>query len=255
MNSKSAQIFVHIFFFILLPLFLFASDLSDYKKYGHKSPAWSPLVEAGFLAMEGGNINAAMGFFERAIGKGCKDGLVFLKVGTYYESNKDFERALEYFRLAEKHLPRYKTLEAAKTIHEHIGRVLYQLGRTAEAKKELLEAVRAQGDNFTITFLLGTIAKDEGDDQRVVTYYTKALTLPPPNGINLSETTFTILLELGKAHYNLKEYSKAEAIFNQVISIAPDNAIARRYLSNISYRKVQDSLKESNQKLLEQILR
>lgn len=232
-----------------------ASDLTDYKKHGHKSAAWTPLVESGFSAMESGNLDAAMNFFKRAVEKGCRDGLVYFNMAVYNESGNNFENAYNYFKLAEKYLPgRYKSHDAAKSIHEHLGRVLYHMGRTDEAESELKKALTSQGDNFTVVFLLGSIAQGKGDDEGVITYYSKALTLPPPEESKPGKLQLTMLVEIGKSAYKLKDYEIAEAAFRQVLQIVPNHTLARQYLGYIQHQKMTDAVKESDKKILEEII-
>lgn len=234
---------------------LLASDLTAYQKRGHKSPAWIPLVEAGMDAYDSGNYQAALNFFGQAMAKGCKDGLVYFKLGIYYETVDDLSKAKKYLTLAKKYLPkRYRGHKATKTVHEHLGRVLYSLGEKNAAKKELELARNYQGENFTIMFLLGSIAKDEGNDQKIVEYYSSALKKKPPPGVNPQEILVTLLVEIGKSYYNLREYDKSLTIWNQLLGIQPKHKIARQYKNNIERMKMDQQRKQEEQRIMEQFI-
>jgi len=241
---------------ILLVLFSFTAsgtDLKDYKKHGHRSDKWSPLVEAGIEAFDGGNPDAAMRFFSQAIKKGCKDGLVFFKIGLYYETREDLEKAKKYFSLAKTHLyKKYKSHPTTKNIHETLGRVLFSLGDIGAAKTELEKAVEVQGENFTLMFLLGSIASKAGDDSGIIHYYGKTLQHAPPEGTNSQQLLITIYVEIGKAHYNLSQFDKSLAIWNRLLQIAPKHPIARKYKETITRKQMKDSMKKSDQKILAQ---
>lgn len=233
------RIITAILALLAISLNVAAGDWQDYKRHGHKSSKWTPLVEAGFSAYESGNLDAAVGFFQRAMGKGCKDGLVYFNMGVYYESGGDLNKAKKYFELAKKYLPqRYPSHLATKTIHEHLGRISFTLGNMAEAKVELMQAVKSQGENFTLMFLLGSIARQENDDERVVNYYGKALTFPPPEGTNPQEIAITLLIEIGKSYFNLKQYDNSLRIWDKVLELAPDHPIARQQKDYIQRKKM-----------------
>lgn len=248
---------------IILPLILiilmhqisFASDLDEYKKYGHKSPKWSPLIEAGFEADAGGNTDTAITFFKKGIQNGCRDGLVLFKLAIFYESNDDLINAKLYFEEAKKDLlKRYSKITASKKIFEHLGRVLFSLGENDSAKKELLEALNNQGENFSTFFLLGSIAKKENNDQKIIYYYSKALDYLPPKEIPFEQVKMTILVEIGAALYNLKQYDESLSIWNQILQIYPKHPIAARYRDIINKMKMNKQKNQSEKQILEEFV-
>ena len=247
--------------YILTPIVLlilvnsaFASDLTDYQTHGAKSPKWTPLVEAGLKAHESGNADAAVSFYEKAIDRGCKDGLLFYKLGVYHEEKDDLVNAHKYYSLARKHLPgRYRSRTATKNIHEDIGRVLFAMGKLTAAKPELEKAVSTNGENFTLMFLLGSIARQGGSDGGVINYYSKALTYPPPQGTDPAQITLTILVELGTAFYNLKQMENSLEMWNKILSIAPNHPIARKYKDNIQRMISGEQMKREEKRILDKI--
>lgn len=210
-----------------------------------------PLIEAGASAYDTGSLETAMTFFQKADDKGCKDGLAFFRMGIYYESGGNLRLAKKYLELAKSYLyKKYPKDEATKTISEHLGRVLFSLGEYDNAKRELSNAAQKQGPNFTTMFLLGSIAVKENNDQMIIYYYTEALKYAPPEGTNPTEIAATLLTEIGKAYYDLKEYDKSLAVWNQLLGKFPNHATARQYKSNIERIKM-DQFKKSEQKKLE----
>lgn len=235
---------------------LFADDVQDFMTRGHRSPKWTPLVKEGLQAFENDDLDMAANFFKRAMEKGCKDGLVYFKLGLYNEYKGKPLRAKEYFQLAKKHLPkRYPRTEPTKTVNEHLGRVLMSLGDIPGAKGEFTSGLTKYGPNFSLLFLLGSIARQEGDTGRVIEYYTKALKYPPPDGTNPQEILITVLIEIGKAHYDRGEYDKSSAIWQQVLARMPDHPIARQYMTSIQRSQTTNTMKDEEQRIIEQIIR
>lgn len=221
-----------------------AGDWEEFKKRGHRSPKWTPLVEAGFSAFESGNYETGIDFFKRAIAKGCKDGLIYFKLGEYYEEIENLPSAKNYFELARKNLPkRYPRNEATKTIHEHLGRVLFSMGDMAGAKAEFGKAIKSQGENFTLMFFLGSIARQENNDQKVIDYYDRALRHAPPKGTNPQDIVVTLLIEIGKSYFNLGQYDKSLKIWDRVLEIAPNHPIARQHKTHIQGTMMDKSKK------------
>lgn len=253
---KAAGIIAGVIVMMTASLSLSAGDLDNYKKNGHKSPQWTPLVEAGFSAYESGNRDAAINFFNRAIEKGCKDGLVYFTIAGYYEERDNLTNARKYLELAKIYLPqKYPNNEATKTINEHLGRVLFSMGDLLAAEAELARAASKQGPNFTVMFLLGSIARQKNDDRNVINYYTMALAAPPPPGVEVRDLLLTIMIEIAKANYNLKQYNESMDAWNRVLEIAPNHPIARQYKLKIEREKVGSTSDMDEQKMMEEIFK
>jgi len=238
-----------LYLVVIIILFLFsvtgtAADLDDYRKSGHKDPRWSALVEAGFESAENGHVGTAMTFFQRAITNGCQDGLVFFTMAINYEKGNNYPTAKHYFEKAKSTLPKhYRNHIATKTIHEHLGRTLYMLNEIPAAKTELKRAEKRQGNNFTLMFLLGSIAKQEGNHEEVIDYYTRAMALPPPPGTDVTAVMLTVLRELGKSYFELKDYPRSLDAWNRLLAISPKDRMARKYKMQIE-RDTQNKLQQ-----------
>jgi|GEM_PF-2606662 len=222
---------------------------------GGKGGICKLLIGEGMSAMKDGKTNPAMDFFGRAIEKGCKDASMYLEMALYYESTNNLEKALEYYKLAEQYAPKEK--QEFKALPEHMGRVLFGLGRYDEAWEELTRAVQQGREGFTLFFLLGSIARMRNDDAGVINYYSKALSIPPPEGTNETEVLTTMLLNLGKSYYNTGNYEGAQAMFQRLLSISPNNEEAKKYLSDIDYQKIRKAINQDmdDKKILEEILK
>lgn len=241
--------------FFLLSLTVFAGDLQEFQKHGSKKAKWAPLVEAGFSAFDSGSTEAAASFFQQAIEKGCKDSLVYFDMGLYYESNNNMIEAEKYLKLAAAGLPgQYPSHEASKTIHEHLGRIFFSTGNLPGAKAEITKAIEKQGESFTLLFLLGSIARQENDYNGVVNYYTTALSLPPTPGTDPQAIVLTLLVEIGKAYYELKQYDNSIKTWDQILTYSPNHPIARKYKEVLTRKKMGSKLSDEEKRSIQKII-
>lgn len=233
---------------------LAAGDWDDYKKFGDRSPRCAPLIDAGYSAKGSDNLDASFNFFEKSVKAGCLDGLVFYHLGLAFETKGDLNKAKDYLTQTLTLLPKqYPGHVGIKLLHEHIGRVLFALGDLPGAKAEFLRAVEEAGENFTLMFFLGSIARKENNDQEIIQYYEKALNLPTPQEVNPLDTKVTILVEIGKSYYNLKDTATSLKYWDKVLEIVPNHPIARQFKKSIEQKAMEEKLKEQQKRILEQL--
>ena len=233
-----------------------ASDWNNYKKHGDRSPKWDPLVEGGFAALDSKNQDAAVRFFQKAIKKGCNDGLVYLNLGLIFELDENLSRASEYILLAEKYLPtQYKDLDESKTIYGHVGRILYSTGNTEEAKVKLNKTMELNGESFTPLFLLGSIARRENNSSEVIYYYSKALNFPFPDRMNAAELKVTLLVEIATAYYYAGNYNDSLSAWEAVLQIAPGHPLAKKFKEDIKKREMMKMMEGGDEKMFERIIK
>lgn len=234
----------------LMPLFsAFAeADWDDYQKSGHTNIKWDDFVRAGFSAFDSGNLGSSEMFLQRAIARGCNDGLVFMKIGLYYESQANYQKALDYFQKANKKLPtQYPKNKNTEEVGEAVGRSLYLMGKTEESIPYLKQTLE-KGENFMALYFLGQISRTKGDYPTAINYFERSLKADHPR--NFASVDLLIMIELGKGYYELKDVDTSLTWWNRILEVQPNNQTALSYKNKIEH----DKYKEKERKALEQIV-
>ena len=226
------------------------TDWEAYKAHGHKNPKWDSFVEAGFSSFESGNLGSSEMFFQRAITKGCDDGLVYMKIGSFYEAQTNYKKAAEYLRKAVKRLAaQYPSSELNSAAVEALGRCLY-LMNDVEGATPYLEKAAATNENFTALYFLGQIARSKKDYQSAIALFVRALKAKHPAGLPLS-IDILIMTELGKAYYEMKDFNSSLDWWNQILSFDPRNQAAISYKQNIERAR----MKEEEKRVIQEIVK
>lgn len=256
MNKKSNIIarlslfaFQLITYSLLLTTVVSASDWDDYQKSGHKNSKWDSYVEAGFSSFENGNVGTAEMFLQRAVARGCNDGLVYTKIGFYYEAQKNYKKAINYLKKAYQKLPvQYPNAENTKLMDESLGRNLFLAGNANAAEPYLQKAVDKK-ESFMSLYILGQIIRTKGGYEKAIELFERALKSDRPKDIPPA-IDILIMTEIAKAQYELKNYDASLEWWNKVLSMNPMNQTAQSYKTNIEQQK----FKEQEQKSMEEIL-
>jgi tetratricopeptide (TPR) repeat protein len=226
------------------------SDWEDYQKSGHHNLKWDPYIESGFSAFDGGNFGPAEMFLQRAIARGCDDGLVYAKIGTYYETQKNYKKAVDYYKKAAKKLSKqYPKNQTTRSIDEWTGRVLFTMGSQEESIPYLLKALEYR-EGFLPLYFLGQIYRDRGELDKTILYYGRALKAEHPEGTPPS-VDILIMTELGTIYHNMKSEDMALEWFNRILAIDPANQIANSYKAEYDRKKY----KEEERRVLEEIVK
>lgn len=224
------------------------NDWADYQKSGHQGPKWDEFVKAGFTAFDGGNLGSAEMFLQRAIARGCDDGLAYAKIGLFYEAQGNYKKALDYFQKAAKKLSlQYPNHELTKSMNEIMGRVLYIFGQKDKAESYLKKAIENK-ENFTALYFLGQYAREKDELKDAITLLERALKAERPQGV-LPNIDILIMIEIGKANFELKKFDESLSWWNKILTLDPYNQTALSYKSNIDRQKY----KEKERKVLEGI--
>jgi len=93
--------------------------------------------------------------------------------GRIYFGNRDYLRAVEAYR-------QVKTPDADLNYHYYYGLSLFNLDRLAEARVELLEAIRVN-ERAEVWNLFGTVVARQGDLAGAAVAFTRAVELDPEN--------------------------------------------------------------------------
>lgn len=226
-------------------------DWTLYKRAGHKSEAWNELVEGGFFALSNNNLVTGNQLLERALSLGCKDPLVYLKVGQYYENKEDYQKAADFYKKATPGILRqYAKTPYAEIMHETYGRVLFALNQYADAKQQFTAQLESKPKSFTSLFLLGQISKTEGDLPAAIDYFTRASEAPLP-----TETTtnipLTIAVELAQAYYQTGDIETSMNYCKQALGLDPKNPLVLKIKANIERAIQKKHEQEMIQKLVQ----
>ncbi|MBI4126707.1 MAG: DUF3808 domain-containing protein [Deltaproteobacteria bacterium] len=201
------------------------SDWTFYQKSGEHSAKWDDLVKSGFESYDGGHMATAMIFFRKAFDSGCRDPLVLTKLGLSVEAKNDFERAASYFIEAARRFPFvYPSHPDAVHINEHAGRALYQLGRFNEAVPYLESALQKDPENFMLLFMTAQILRSQKKVDEAMARFQKALTLPPPKGVN--QPQLAIYRELTALAFETGDYDGCLKYADQLLTLNPNDSIA-----------------------------
>jgi general secretion pathway protein D len=171
--------------------------------------------------------------------KNLEEGYKQLNAGDFAGSIKNFENTLA-------NLPeRPATLEQREQAKWGLAEALYRSawaeydkrGNMAEARQNAEKALKLDPAHKGVDGLLKKIAKEE---------YRQSLPLPPSEAPAYVEkkTEVNKLIKEGIQFYDLKEYTKAEALFEQVLVIDEYNVDAMRYLKKIEDIRYKISTKE-----------
>lgn len=238
--------------FLFVSTFVSAVSKSDWDYYqasGHRGVTWDPLIEAGLTALDGGNRSAGLHFLKRALNLGCRDGLVYYRLGLVQEAEEDFNGALGFFLLADPLMKdRFPEYPPTKEIKDHVGNIYYSLGKYKEAKEAYLAAVKENGENFVRLFLIGQIERMNGEPQSAIGSFEKALQYAPPLGAEKMKTLAHIeLMQLFHSAKNDEQVLKyAEAVLEGI----PNYPSALKYKEEVLKKKSQSNQEKDLKEIL-----
>jgi tetratricopeptide (TPR) repeat protein len=216
-------------FLLIFPVILHASDYSLYLKGGHTSEEWNPSIKEGFSAYDAGDIKKASFALQRALNQGCQDALVYFKLGIFYETINNAQRAIEYYKKALQFASQYPNHKAMKGIHAQLGRIYFVSGKMSHAQPSLEIAVKQNQKDFQSHFLLGQLFRLKGDPMRAMVLFDYALEIGVPN--NLKESVYS---EVGKVSASLKQFEKSRSFWTKVLEINPKNKEALRFIEKLN---------------------
>jgi len=240
-------VFIFTFFSISPCL---ANDYALYEKNGHRSSSWDSLVKASFESFDSGDIGTGLLFMQKAYDKGCKDGLLLLKISLYYELNKDYKKAIDYLTQASPALTKqYPSYEQTKRLHEHFARLYYQTDQYDKALPEIELALKDNLDNFTLLFILGQIYLTQKDNQKAVQAFELALRCNDKS--RTPAATMTIAAQLMITYYELQDFEKSLFYAERILESDPSNQTALSYKQRIQKDAYQKKEKEAIEKMVQ----
>ncbi len=232
---------------LLISVPAIASDWESYQKSGDKNPKWDDYIQAGFTSFDSGNLGPAEMFLQRAIARGCEDGLVYVKIGLYNEAQRNYKKAIEYLKKAAPLLQKqYPNHEMTRSIDDFLGRNFFLSGDKNEAIPYLQRG--AEKDSFTALYFLGQIYRDKQQLDDAGEYFQKALSAKHPEGLPPS-VDILIMTELGKILYTQKRIDKSYTVWVEILKHDPANQVALSYKNKID----KDRYSEKEKKVMEEM--
>ncbi len=228
-----------------------ADELKLYEKQGHRSPEWNQLIEPGFQAFASRNFPTAYVFLQKAYDRGCRDGLVLYKLGIVHEQKGRYPEAIDMMAQALPRLKKdYPEADAAKTIDAHLGQLYYQADQYDKALPLLLEATKADPDDFTLQFITGQVLRATGKLTQAYDAYIKALALPAPAEVQ-PDPTRALLKELMAITYEMGRYDESLSYAEKILAADPKDELALSYKNAIKRRQTMEQQDEALKKMME----
>lgn len=240
MEMQQKRYFTILLLFLVLPGTLRAkpppkkpmSDWEYYQKFGEHSAVCDPLVKAGLNAYESGNAWTAKHILDRAMGKRCKDALVYLNIGRVLEAMGGRKAAIGAYERAKPLLEqRYPTHPITPMIGELIGKLYFQLSDYDKALPIFLEVIQTRGENFERLYLVGQMYRIRGEPKPAITYLEKTL------GHEASDTSpqlrLGVRMELLNLYVAQKDFPKAKEMIKSILAQDPSNPAALAVQENL----------------------
>ncbi|MBI4212558.1 MAG: hypothetical protein HY540_07975 [Deltaproteobacteria bacterium] len=222
------------------------SDWTFYQQAGHRSPEWDKFVKSGFQALSGNNLATAGLLFQKAYSLGCRDGLVLAVLGLYTESKKNLKEAKMYYvEAAQKMVDTYPTHQLTKTIGEHTGRVLVELGESDAALPYFESALKYDPQNITALTMSGHVLREQTRFNESRSRLTTALALPAPS----PATKVAILTELLATTFAMTDYEGTISYAEELLKLSPNNLTAITFRN----RSKQGLVKKKEREMIERM--
>lgn len=216
------------------------------------SPMWNDLIKPGFEAFEANQFPTAYVFLNKAYEKGCRDGLVLVKLGTINEINGHFADAAKIFTEAEPALKKsYPNHELAKAIDTYLGRVYYQLDQYDKALPYLEKALVLDPNNFMLLFMTGQTQRLAGKLDAAYANYRKALGVPLPQEVQ-PDPKLALLKELMIVTYDMKRTDESEKYADTILKADPTNVTAKSYKQRITQQRFQKQQDQTLDEIIKQ---
>jgi len=153
-------------------------------------------------------------------------------LGEAYLGLKASRQALDLFLEAEKANP------GIQGLHSEIGAAYAALGEIDHALKEYEEALRQDPNDFAANYFLGRLNRLRGNPEKAREYLARA------NGVNPNDPS--VLFEFAALAVQDKDYSKAQAVLQQVLEKMPDHVDAHVMLAQVYFklRRMEEGKRE-----------
>ena len=155
----------------------------------------------------------------RALDPDSDDVLVLL--GGLAESEKNPEKAIEYYRAVPEKSPMRRISEL------QLGINLADTGKVKDAETHLQELIDADPSDLRSHLALGSVLSEAKDYKAMASLYDKAVAAI---GAVPARNHWSIFFQRGIAYERLKEWDKAEPNFRKALELNPDQPQVLNYL-------------------------
>jgi tetratricopeptide (TPR) repeat protein len=149
-------------------------------------------------------------------------GEVNFTAGYYYTALNEFDKAVRLYKNVKDSLPKMYTYR---------GMTNSKLGKYKEALLDYEQADKLKPNSVDIIAGIGQLSFETKEYARVVSSFTKAITLYKPSQVN--ELAFAYYAR-GRGHYELKDKEKAKADFEKALSYVPNYTEAQKWLETVN---------------------
>lgn len=223
------------------------SDWDYYLKGAKRSDRCDPMMQAGFTAFDSGNFWTAKNLFERALGRGCRDGLGYFKLGQLFEAMGGKKPALLWYEKAKPLMEeRYPTHPETAGIGERIARSYFQLKEYDKALPLYLEVIQKRGENFERLYIVGQMYRILGQPVPAIDYLEKGLRCPtlgadaPATGASVGHLKTGVRLELLNLYTAQKDFEKAKGMMKEILDEDPSNPAALAFQEQLRRQEAKE---------------
>ncbi len=150
------------------------------------------------------DMKSATDFYEKALELGIEDQSFFFEYARLLMDRKDYKRALEVIIDMETHYPRSDNASLFK------AELYSRLGDDENEELALEEAVHSNPQNYEALVMLAQKREEQGDLEKAVDYYEKALKADGNRDLRLKR-------RLGYLYYRMQNYNKAVLFLKDII--------------------------------------
>lgn len=200
-----------------------------YQTYGDHNPKWDSDVEKGLEQFEAKSLQNGGVNLQKALNKGCQDGLLYAHLSLFYESIQNLAKARYFGELAVTKLAeQYPNTSFQRNSYQNMGRIYFKLNELDQSIQSFLLAEEKEQIDFNSFFLLAQAFRIKSDPVRALVYFEKAAMMATSADQVLLAPLYT---EMGKTAYDIKNYEKSRAYWKKVIELKGPDKLASHYLT------------------------
>ena len=221
-----------------------ATDWELYQKEGLKSNSWDKLVQAGFETETQGSAATSYVFLRKAYELGCRDALVLMKLGFYYELKQNFKEALPLFSEASvKFEQQYKDHPLQTEADAHAARLAYQLQLFDISRKFAEQALILKPNDFGLLFLAGQLQRQAGKLPEAKQRFEQAMQVGAPAELGF-DAQVTMLRELIVITAQLEDDQACLKYAEELARKVPGDQLAEKHRQRILMKRLEQQEKQ-----------
>jgi tetratricopeptide (TPR) repeat protein len=202
-----------------------------------KSPEF--LYKFAFEAMNVGMFDEAKAALQRAVELRPNDPSLLLGLGIAWLRKTDFFEAEKLFRRVIQMQPTNAQAQL------HLGYVLLNQKKYQEARLWLEKSGRSGVAMPEVSYYLGLLAQDQGDDVRAIALLEKAVQQLPSYAL--------ARIALGSSYLRVKNYERARQELETAVQLAPDEPSGHYNLALLYARTKEPAKAEAQMRIVEDL--